>query len=66
MAETLPYVLKLNTLREIEEVIDGKADFMLPYRANERASLERRARQIGGPRLKEVLAKIGTVREMDA
>lgn len=61
MSETLRYVTRLNTLREIEEVIDGKRMFSLPYRQNERESLERRARQIGGAGLKQTLHKLGTV-----
>ena len=52
------YVTRLNTLREIEEVIEGKRMFSLPYREGEKESLERRAHQIGGPRLREVLVKI--------
>ena len=63
MSETLRYVLKINTLREIEEVIDGKQMFSLPYRRYERESLERRARQIGGPGLKDTLAKLATVKD---
>lgn len=61
--ETLRYTLKLNTLREIEEVIEGKRMFSLPYRHRERESLEKRARQIGGPRLKEVLTKLAQYAE---
>ena len=54
----LRYVTRINTLREIEEVIEGKRMFSLPYRDGEKESLERRASQIGGPRLSKVLAKI--------
>ena len=59
----LKYIDKLNTLREIEEVLNGKAMFSLPYRAGEIEALERRARLIGGPDLKMTLAKINTVQE---
>lgn len=54
----LRYITRINNLREIEEVIEGKRMFSLPYRDGEKESLERRARQIGGPRLREVLTKI--------
>lgn len=63
MANRPRYPWNLNTLREIEEVLLGQPIRGFDWRPGELADLERRARQIGGARLKEVLMKIGAQRE---
>ena len=52
------YVARLNTQREILDVVEGKALFGIPYCPGEREALERRARQLGGPDVAEVLVAL--------